>query len=156
MRLPFCLAALAALLAAAPADPVVWKIAGAPAKPVKAGARFTVKLAAIVEPGWHIYGTRAVEGGPIATRVWIAAGQPFEAAGAVQAPPPESVHDASFDMEVDVYGGEAAFTIPAKAAVGTAAGAQTLTVSASYQSCNNKICLPPKTVKIAAPVTVAK
>jgi len=33
-------------------------------------------------------------------------------------------------------------------------GAQTLTVSASYQSCNDKLCLPPKTVKVQLPVTV--
>ena len=35
-------------------------------------------------------------------------------------------------------------------------GVRTLVVSASYQSCNNKICLPPKTVKVEAPITIGK
>jgi hypothetical protein len=29
-------------------------------------------------------------------------------------------------------------------------------VSASYQSCNNKLCLPPKTVKVEVPIAIAK
>jgi hypothetical protein len=69
---------------------------------------------------------------------------------------PETLQDTSFNMEVELYEGEATFTLPLKVAAGTAAGAQTLVVNASYQSCNNKICLPPKTVKVELPVTVAK
>jgi hypothetical protein len=34
--------------------------------------------------------------------------------------------------------------------------AHNLVVSASYQSCNNKLCLPPKTMKAEVPVTIGK
>jgi len=37
-----------------------------------------------------------------------------------------------------------------------AAGAQKLVISASYQSCNNRLCLPPKTVRVEVPVVVGK
>jgi thiol:disulfide interchange protein DsbD len=151
--------AVAWLLAAAfaaPPDPVHWKLEGAPARPVKPGARFTVRLVARVEPGWHLYGMKPVADGPIPTRVWLPEGAAFALAGGIQATDPETVHDPSFDMEVEIYEGEASFVLPVKAAGGAPAGAQTLSVKASYQSCNNKICLPPKTVTVEAPVTITK
>lgn len=153
MKIPICLAVLALTAAAAPPDPVAWKLA-TPAKPVKAGAKFSVKLVAQIQEGWHLYSMKHVEDGPVATRIWLPEGQSFELAGPIKGSPPESLQDPSFNMEVELYEGEATFDLPLKA--GAAAGTQTLSVSASYQSCNNKICLPPKTVKVELPVTVGK
>ena len=149
-------AALAACLAAAPADPVAWKLQNPPTASVKAGGRFTVKLLAAVQEGWHLYSLKPMTEGPIATRIWIAGGQPFSLSGAVHAPEPRVMQDPSFGMEVELYEGEAVFTLPVKVAPGTAPGAQKLVVSASYQSCNDKLCLPPKTVKLEVPITIGK
>jgi DsbC/DsbD-like thiol-disulfide interchange protein len=149
------IAAIAAGLAAAPADPVTWKLQLAAAK-VKAGARLNVKLLAEVQEGWHLYSLKPMAEGPIPTRIWIAEGQPFSLAGAVQSPDPQVMQDASFGMEVELYEGQATFTLPVKVASGAAPGAQKLVVSASYQSCNNKLCLPPKTVKVELPLTIEK
>ncbi|MEO8592741.1 MAG: protein-disulfide reductase DsbD N-terminal domain-containing protein [Candidatus Solibacter sp.] len=148
-------AVMAACLFAAPADPVAWKVKTPPAT-VKAGARFTVKLTADVQEGWHLYSLKPMAEGPIPTRIWIPEGQPFKLAGAIQASRPEIMQDPSFGMEVETYEGEAEFSLPVQAATGTRSGAQELVVSASYQSCNNKLCLPPKTVRVEVPVTVAK
>jgi thiol:disulfide interchange protein DsbD len=148
-------AVVAACLVAAPADPVAWKL-NPPAAPVKAGAKFNVKLLAAVQEGWHLYSLKPMAEGPIPTRIWIAEGQPFSLAGAVHAPEPRVMQDASFGMEVELYEGEALFTLPVRVATNAAPGARTLVVSASYQSCNNKLCLPPKTVKVEVPVTIAK
>ena len=146
---------MTACLAAAPADPVVWKL-NPPAAPVKTGARFTVKLLAEVQDGWHLYSLKPMAEGPIPTRIWIAEGQPFALAGAIQAPDPQVMQDPSFGMEVELYEGEAVFTLPVRVATGASPGAQMLVVSASYQSCNNKLCLPPKTVKVEVAITVGK
>ena len=148
-------AALAALLMAAPPDPVAWKL-NPPAAPVKAGTRFNAKLLADVQDGWHLYSLKPMAEGPIPTRIWIPDGQPFTLAGAIQAPDPQVMQDPSFGMEVELYEGEAVFTLPVRVAAGAPSGAQKLVVSASYQSCNNKLCLPPKTVKVEVPVTIAK
>jgi len=156
MKKLFFAAAMAACLAAAPADPVAWKLQNPPAAPVKAGARFNVKLLAEVQDGWHLYSLKPMVEGPIPTRIWIAEGQPFSLAGAVQAPDAQVMQDASFGMEVELYEGEAVFTLPVRVASGAAPGAQKLVVSASYQSCNNKLCLPPKTVKVEVPITIGK
>ena len=156
MRRLFFALALAACLAAAPADPVAWKMQNPSGSPVKRGARFTVKLLAEVQEGWHLYSLKPMAEGPIPTRIWIAEGQPFSLAGAVHAPDPRVMQDPSFGMEVELYEGEAVFTVPVKVAPGAAPGAQKLVVSASYQSCNNTLCLPPKTVKVEVPVTIGK
>ena len=150
------LLAFTTALPAAPPDPVKWSVAGAPEKPVKPGGRFTLRLVAKIEAGWHLYSLKPMAEGPIPTRIWLAEGQPFALAAAVRAPAPESMEDPSFGMEVELYEGEAAFTLPVKVATGAAEGPQKLLVSASYQSCNNKICLPPKTVRIEASVPIGK
>ena len=154
MRRLVCAALAAMALAAAPPDPVAWKLENPPAKPVKAGARFNVRLVASIQPGWHLYSLKPIAEGPIPTRIWIAEGQPFSLAAGVQAPDPTTMQDPALNMEVEFYEGETPFTLPVKVAPGTAAGPQTLTVSASYQTCNDKLCLPPKTVKVQAPVAV--
>ena len=155
MRKLLLTAALAACLTAAPADPVTWTLNLQPA-PVKAGARFTVKLLAVVQEGWHMYSLKPMDEGPIPTRIWMAEGQPFSLYGAVQAPEPRVIQDPSFGMEVELYEGEAVFTLPVRVAPGAAPGTQKLVVSASYQSCNNKLCLPPKTVKVEVPIAIGR
>jgi DsbC/DsbD-like thiol-disulfide interchange protein len=155
MKKLFFTAVMAARLAAAPADPVAWKLQ-APSAPVKAGARFSVKLLAAVQEGWHLYSLKPMAEGPVPTRIWIAEGQPFSLAGTVQSPDPQVMQDPSFGMEVEFYEGEALFTLPLRVSPGAAPGAQKLVVSAAYQSCNDKLCLPPKTVKVEMPIAVGK
>ena len=157
MKNLICAALLAvSLTAAAPPEPVTWKLEQVPTKPVKAGDRFTVKATAKIEEGWHFYSMKAMDDGPVPTKVWLGAGQPFEPAGPVKADAPQTLHDPTLNMEVELYEGGAGFTLPVRVAANAAAGAQTLTVSATYQSCNNRMCLPPKTVKVEAPVTITK
>jgi hypothetical protein len=156
MRKLLVTAAIVALLQAAPPDPVTWKLQNPPAAPVKPGARFNVKLLAAVQEGWHLYSLKPIAEGPVPTRIWLAEGQPFSLAGAVQAPEPQVIQDPTFGMEVELYEGEAMFALPVKVAGGAAPGPQKLVVSASYQSCNNKLCLPPKTVKVELPITIAR
>ncbi len=156
IRRLFFAAVVTACLGAAPPDPVAWKLQNSPAAPVKPGARFTVKLLATVQDGWHLYSLKPTAEGPIPTRIWIAEGQPFSLAGAVRSPEPRVMQDASFGMEVELYEGEAVFTLPVRVAPSAPPGAQKLVVNASYQSCNNKLCLPPKTVRVEVPVTIGK
>ncbi len=72
------------------------------------------------------------------------------------APRPERVRDENFNMEVEFYLGEAVFSLPVKVAANAAAGTHALTVNASYQACDNRVCLPPRTVRVMVPVEVRK
>ena len=152
----FCAALAAVWLAAAPPNPVAWKLADAPAKPVKPGARFTVKLTAGIQQGWHIYSMKPLDDGPLPTRIWLAEGQPFQLAGTIKADEPQTLQDPTLHMEVEVYEGAAGFSLPVKVAPGAAPGTQNLVVNAQAQSCNNSMCLPPATVKVEIPVTIAR
>ena len=155
MRLPIVAALAAFSLFAAPPEPVAWKVQP-PVTRLKPGSRFQVKLTAQIQNGWHIYGLRPVADGPIATRIWVADGQAVLSAGAVEGTDPQNMRDPAFGMEVQLYEGEVTFTIPLRLAATATAGDQKFMVNASYQSCDNKICLPPKTVKLEVPVTVAQ
>lgn len=146
MKIVATVTLLAFALAAAPPDPVAWKIEGAPAKAAKAGDRFSVKLVAHIEDGWHLYSMKEVADGPVATRIWLPEGQPVQLSGPVKGAPAEVVQDASFGVEVEQYQGQAEFTLPLRAT----GAAEKLAVNVSYQSCNNRLCLPPKTVKVEA------
>ena len=156
MRGSFCAAFAAVSLAAAPPNPVAWKLEEAPAKPVKASARFTVKLTAHIQDGWHFYSMKPIEDGPVPTRIWLAEGQPFQLAGPIKADEPQTLQDPTLHMEVELYEGAAGFVLPLRVAPGAAAGTQNLVVNAQSQSCNNSMCLPPTTVKVEVPVTIAK
>ena len=149
-------ALMVATLAAAPAEPVTWTVDAASSAPVKAGERITVKLAAHIDDGWHLYGMKPMPDGPIPTRIWIPEGQPFSLASAVQAGRALTLNDPTFGMEVEIYKREAVFTLPVRIARNAAAGPQKMMVNASYQTCDSKICLPPKTVKVEVPLSVSR
>ena len=134
---------------------VRWELRDAPSKPVKAGGRFALRLVAHIEEGWHLYAMNLAPGGPIPTRIWLAEGQPFQLAAPVKAPDPITFQDPNFNMEVGFFAGKASFELPIRATAGTD-GPQKVTVSASYQVCSDRICLPPRTVKMEAPVRVKK
>lgn len=156
MKKLICAVLAAVALAAAPPNPVTWKFVDVPAKPVKAGARFTLKLQAHIQDGWHFYSMKPIDDGPVPTRIWLAEGQPFELAGPIKADEPQTLQDPTLHMEVELYEGDAAFALPLRVAPGAAAGTQTLVVNAQSQSCNNSMCLPPTTVKVEVPVTITK
>jgi DsbC/DsbD-like thiol-disulfide interchange protein len=143
-------------LAAAPPDPVAWKALDTPETPLKPGARFTIRLVGRIQEGWHMYSMRPVADGPIPTRVWIAEGQPVVLAGNIKASTPQNVRDTSFDMEVEQYEGQAEFILPLRVKSSVNDQVLKLPVHASYQTCNNKICLPPKTITIEVPVTITR
>jgi len=156
MKKLLCAALAAVCLAAAPPTPVAWKLSDAPAKPVKAGARFTVKLTATIQEGWHIYSLKPIEDGPLPTRIWLAEGQPYQLAGPIKADEPQTLQDPTLHMDVELYEGGAAFSLPVKVVTASAPGAQNLVVNVQTQSCNNSICLPPATVKVEIPITIAR
>ncbi len=149
-------AILALALAATPPDPVEWKLSDGPVRSLKAGARFTVKLAGKVQPGWHMYSMKSLVGGPVPTRIWINDAQPFLLAGTIRADAPMLAQDPSFNMEVETYEGEASFLLPLRVAGDVEPGSQVLPVNVSYQACNNKICLPPKTAKVTLAIDITR
>jgi thiol:disulfide interchange protein DsbD len=138
--------------AAAQEDPIGWTLAKTPTS-ATAGQTFRIELTATIEAGWHLYSITQGPGGPIATRLSVPPGQPFALEGAIDAPPPHVAFDSGFSMDTETYSEKTVFTLPIKVD-GKASGKQMLHVQAYYQTCNDKFCLPPKTVKLETPFEV--
>ena len=133
-------------------NPVSWSL-NSSKKTAKAGEKFNVQLSGTVQSGWYIYSVTQGAGGPYPTRVTVAA--PFTLAGGVRGPAPKRQMDANFGIETEKYIGGANLTVPVSVPATTAPGAQTLEVSVRFQTCNDEVCLPPKTVKVSAPIEIA-
>lgn len=91
-------------------------------------------------------------GGPIPTRVTLGEG-PFTIAG-VSGPRPKVAMDPNFQMNTETHSGSVTYSVGFTANAGTPEGRQTLNVNVRYQVCNDTVCLPPKTLKLASAVTI--
>lgn len=137
------------------APPVQWSI-GAPEPKTKVarGGRIVVTLSAEIAEGWHLYSLKKVEGGPIPTSIALAESSSFRQAGAVEAPAPLTTFEETFQMEIESYEGGADFRVPVEVLKDGQAGARPLLVHVRFQVCDNKQCLPPRTVKLELPLEV--
>jgi thiol:disulfide interchange protein DsbD len=143
---------------AAQNSPITFSIKSrAPATPLKAGDTFTVQLVAQIKEGWHLYSTTQQAGGPAATRITLPPGQYFKLAGAITAPSPLTDLDPNFGIDTQFYEDSAVFTVPVVVAISgpVSVGKQQLQVNVFFQTCNDRFCLPPKTVKLISAVEVA-
>ncbi len=139
-----------------PKEPVKWSIkVTSPDKPLKIGDELTLQLKATIEPGWHLYGIEQEPDGPIPTRVSLAPDQPFEQVGSIDFSEPAMTLDPNFGKMVHFYQDEATFTIKLKVGISAPPGKIDVRVNASFQSCNDGLCLPLKTVKLTAAVNIA-
>lgn len=135
--------------------PVAWKATPAAAS-LRAGGTLRVTLSAAIGQGWHIYAMTQGPGGPTPLSIDVPKGQPFTLAGRIQAPAPDVKFDQNFRFDVAQHEGTARFVLPIAVAASAAAGKISLSVEARYQACNASICLPPETVTVKVPVTIAK
>ena len=141
MRWAIVATLIAGSTARAAENPVKWTIAEGRRSHDIVNARVVAKI----DDGWHLYSISQPPGGPIPTRIWIPEDQPFKQSGNLRGPKPDKMFDPAFNMDVELYEGSAEFQLPVKPA---ANGKQTLHVKASYQTCSDTLCLPPKTVTL--------
>lgn len=146
---------LPTLLLALAATAVQWTLT-TPSPTVKPGAKVEVALDAAIADGWHLYSLKKLEGGPIATTITVPPGQPFELSGPIAASSAETKYDETFAMDVETYSDSATFRLPLEVAKDAPAGPATLTINARFQACDDKQCLPPRTVKVELPLTIQR
>jgi thiol:disulfide interchange protein len=159
LRLVNLLLAVAWLLifsgAARAQNPVTWAVeVNAPAT-LKAGDKFTAQVTAQIAPGWHLYSITQGAGGPIPTRITVPDGQPFKLAGNVSGPRPRVQMDPNFEINTETHEGSATFRTPLVVVADASAGAQQLNINVRFQACDDTKCLPPRTLKLNAPVILA-
>ena len=136
-------------------DPISWALAPQPAGATTTpGSTVTLALTATIEEGWHLYATKLEPGGPVATSITVPDGQVFTAAGEIGEPLPISAFDGNFNRVLEYHETKAVFTVPVKSGANAPLGRQTVRVAASYQTCNDRLCLPPRQVVVTADVQI--
>jgi hypothetical protein len=136
--------------------PVSWHVKSAPQGAVKSGAKFEVTVTGAIQPGWHVYALQEPDGGPIATQVGLADGDPADVLK-VTSDKPKLVMDPAFGMQTGLFLNTVDFTLHLQAPKEGGSGeAKPLHVLVRYQSCDNHVCLPPHTDTVDVPVTLAR
>ena len=119
---------------------------------VPAGGKGTARISASIDAPWKMYSITQGAGGPIPTRITLGDG-PFKIGG-VSGPRPKVALDPNFQMNTETYSGSAAFSVPFTVNADATEGAQTLNVNFRFQVCNDTVCLPPRTIKLASAIKV--
>ena len=135
------------------ADTVAWT--AQPATATRQGDKVKLTLTGAVQPGWHVYGLKQALEGPTPLLVTLDANTVATADGAVAGTPAIKFHDPAFGLDTQYYESAFSVTVPVRLKPGLASGAQTIPVAVRFQTCNGRICQPPKTVHLNASVNLA-
>jgi hypothetical protein len=144
-------------MAQAPADTargetVSWSASTGPDGKFKPGGRLTLTLRGKVLEGWHVYALNQLPGGPTPLHVTVDANDVATADGAPAGSPAETIHDSAFNLDTPFYSNDFTLTVPVRLGSHPVAGQQVIPVSVRFQTCNGRVCQPPKTVRLSAPV----
>ncbi|HWT79204.1 MAG TPA: cytochrome c biogenesis protein CcdA, partial [Candidatus Methylomirabilis sp.] len=119
---------------------VAWKLSvDPPAAPP--GSKVLVRMAGHIDDGWHLYSMSTPAAAP--TTIQLAPGPVASKYRALQ-PPPKRAFDANFNSDTETYEGDVAFLLEVELKKDAPAGVAELSLSARYQTCNPKMCVPSK------------
>jgi thiol:disulfide interchange protein len=119
---------------------VSWTLSVEPAR-VAPGGKALLKMAGRIDEGWHLYS--ASTPAAIPTKIQLAPNGVVEKYRILQ-PPPKRTFDANFNSDTETYEGEVAFLVEMELKKDAPAGPAEVSLSARYQTCNPKMCVPSK------------
>ncbi|MEJ7700052.1 MAG: protein-disulfide reductase DsbD N-terminal domain-containing protein [Pyrinomonadaceae bacterium] len=134
-------------------SPVSWSLeSDVKGKTVKANESFKADLKAQIEENWHLYAVEQPEGGPFPTKITLPEDSFFKIEGKIESSKPIIKPDANFlidekPLETKYFEKEAEFNLPIVAT--REINTNDLMVNVRFQVCDDKVCLPPKTVKVS-------
>jgi thiol:disulfide interchange protein len=113
------------------------------------GDKFDVLVTAKLNEGWYIYSTTPVEEGPLPTEIEFASRTPLKSIGKVRQPKPVVKYDENFGIDTEFYTSDVTFTLPAEVKANAKGGTQKVVVEVTFMACDERMCLPPRTVEAA-------
>jgi hypothetical protein len=140
--------------AQAPVQPVNWPVSASVKGNLKQGGRATLDVKADIQDGWHVYGLNQAADGPTPLHIAVEENDIVQSGGAVSGTKPVKQRDASFGFDTEIFTHSFVLHLPVQARQHMTAGNQSVPVSIRLQSCNDRICLPPKTVYLVVPIEV--
>lgn len=133
-------------------SPVTFTITQAP-DTVKAGEAFNVVISADIETSWHLYSIVPVSNGPIPTSFSVPSDSLF-IAGDITEQEPEINYDPNFKLDIGWHSDRAWFNVPLAFSQGVS-GPSAARIDVRFMVCDDKVCLPPKTINLVRTVVVA-
>lgn len=133
-------------------DTVTWALdpIAAPAK----ASRVTVNVRGTIREGWHVYALKQSATGPTPLVLSVEQNEAATAAGAPVGSKPIVANDPAFGFVTPYYTRTFNIAVQVRLRPNLAPGRHVIPVSVRYQSCDGRICVPPKTVHLTVPVTI--
>jgi DsbC/DsbD-like thiol-disulfide interchange protein len=141
-------------VAQAPIQPVQWTGSVTPKLAAEPGKKIVIDLSAEIQEGWHVYGLEQSPGGPTPLRVTLDENGIVLSAGAASGSAPTRKQDQSFNLETQLYNRSFVLHVPIQVKPHPPAGKQLVPVSVRFQACSDRMCLPPRTVHLSAPIEI--
>jgi Disulphide bond corrector protein DsbC len=141
-------------LAQTPEEIVQWSASVDAPGTVKHGGTATLNVSGEVSDGWHVYALAQLPGGPTALQITLDDNLIARVAGAPTGTVPEKKHDPSFDLDTRFYRHSFALHVPITVKPRAETGAQVIPLDIRFQSCSERECLPPKTIRLSVSVIV--
>ena len=101
-------------------------------------------VTAAIQKGWHTYSQRPTDAGPIPTSLSFVPGK-YELIGKTEETDAHEEYVPAFEAKIVVFTGKAEFRQKVK----LRAKGQTISLKVEYMSCNDMMCLPPKTIDLS-------
>jgi thiol:disulfide interchange protein len=119
---------------------VTWKVTVEP-ETANPGSKVLVRIAGHIEEGWHLYSMSTPAATP--TKIQLAPNPVVESYLALQ-PQPKRSFDPNFNSDTETYEDNFAFLLELQLKKDAPEGKSELALSARYQVCNPKMCVPSK------------
>jgi thiol:disulfide interchange protein len=142
-------------VAQSPSDVVKWSAALPSSKSLKPGAKLITRLEAKIKDGWHVYSITQPPGGPAPTIISVPRDQALRSDGEVTGTQPRSSYDPNFQMETQYYEESVRFRVPLAVYSSAKSGPANSVINVRFQTCDDRVCLPPATVHVRLSATVA-
>ena len=127
---------------------VKWALAVEPGSAAP-GSKVLARMTGQIDPGWHLYSLSTPSAIP--TTIQLATNAVVERFRVLQ-PGPHRAFDPNFQTNTETFQNSVAFLLELELKKDAPAGPAELSVTARYQTCNDKVCIPP--VRRTATVTL--
>jgi len=103
-------------------------------------------ITAIIEKGWHTYSQKPTADGPIPTSFNFTESKQYQLVGKVEETDAHEEFDQAFGAKLFVFNDKAEFK---QKITFTGKGGFSVSLKVEYMCCDDKMCLPPKTVDLS-------
>jgi len=127
-----------------------WSLTVDPAKAAP-GRTVVARLEGKIQPGWHLYSMTTAAAIPTTIKL---APNPAVAKVRIFQSPPKRAYDPNFQLDTETYQDSAVFLLELQLKPDASPGASEISAEVRYQTCNDKVCIPPVRRTASATLTI--